>query len=96
MVAVDAFLTAYSAGFRQRKYAPVDARVLGLFLVVFLVLPVTYAAAVPVAFVAALARKKFTTAAQRSAMAAVFVGLVIGLFAFGATRTGVYERILFP
>jgi hypothetical protein len=89
-------LTAYSAGFRQRNYAPVDARVLGLFLVVFLVLPVTYAAAVPVAIVAAVAREKLTTTAQRISLVAVFVALLIGLFAFGASRTGVYERIILP
>ena len=96
IVAVDAFLTAYSAGFRQRNYAPVDARVLGLFLVVFLLLPITYAAAIPVAFCAEIARKRIHGAAQGYAIAAVFAVLLIGLFALGASRSGVYERIFLP
>jgi di/tricarboxylate transporter len=96
VVAVDALFTAYSTGFRQRNYAPLDARVLALFLIVFLMLPVTYAAAVPVAFCADMVRKKIRTAAQRYATAVVFGLLLVCLFALGASRTGVYERIIFP
>jgi hypothetical protein len=96
LIAVDALLTAYSAGVRQRNYAPADLRVLGLFLIIMLLLPATYVFAIPATIVVAVVRSRLTTAVRRYSAAIAFAVLLAGLFVFGFSRVGTYERIIFP